>query len=340
MNKNLISIIVPVYNSEKYLRKCLNSIINQTYRNIEIILIDDGSLDKSGEICDEYAKKDNRIIVIHKKNEGVSAARNTGLDVATGSYISFIDSDDYIDCDLYTKCMEILQKQNADMIKFQYYKTRQDGKVFSSSSNSLVGFISLKDNNNVFELIIKNNEFPNCWGIIYNYDIIKNLRYNQNLTVAEDWLFVFEAFCKANNIYVLENPLYYYIYNNNSITHELNIAKMKLKLVDHYNVEKYVAEKYLNDKNLYYYKDLVYSNTYNITKRYLNVINTDCTFKHYKKFVQDIKINEEFLFFYNTNFEWKNKYDKIFNTRKLEFYIIKLIGNMKKIIKKLIIDIG
>ena len=102
-----ISVIVPIYNVEKYLEKCLESIINQTFINLEIILINDGSTDFSGSICEKYKNKDNRIILIHKKNEGLSAARNKGLSIATGDYISFVDSDDFLDLNMY----EILYKK-------------------------------------------------------------------------------------------------------------------------------------------------------------------------------------------------------------------------------------
>ena len=97
IEKEKISVIIPVYNVEKYLKRCLDSVINQTYKNLEIILVDDGSTDNSGKICDEYAKNDKRIIVIHKENGGVSVARNIGLDICTGDYVNFIDSDDWID---------------------------------------------------------------------------------------------------------------------------------------------------------------------------------------------------------------------------------------------------
>ena len=102
---DVISVIVPIYNTEKYLAKCLDSLINQTFQSLEIILIDDGSIDNSGKICDEYALNDDRIKVIHKENGGVSSARNAGLDLATGSYIAFVDPDDYIDPDMYATCL-------------------------------------------------------------------------------------------------------------------------------------------------------------------------------------------------------------------------------------------
>ena len=112
-----ISVIVPIYNVEQYLRKCIDSIINQTYKNLEIILVDDGSWDNSPRICDEYAKRDNRIKVIHKKNGGLADARNTGLKMITGNYISFIDSDDYIEKTMYEKMIKVILKYNADIIE-------------------------------------------------------------------------------------------------------------------------------------------------------------------------------------------------------------------------------
>ena len=120
----LISIIVPVYNVESYLKKCLESIINQTYKNIEIILIDDGSTDSSGKICDDYANKDKRIKVIHKQNGGVSDARNTALDICRGDYIGFIDSDDYIELDMYETLLKFLLNNNLDVAMCSSYTVK------------------------------------------------------------------------------------------------------------------------------------------------------------------------------------------------------------------------
>ena len=115
MTKELISIIVPVYNVEKYLKKCVDSIVNQTYKNLEIILVDDGATDNSGKICDELVELDNRIKVYHKKNGGLSDARNYGVERATGDYIGFVDSDDYIDAEMYEKLYEAIKKENVDV---------------------------------------------------------------------------------------------------------------------------------------------------------------------------------------------------------------------------------
>ena len=111
-----ISIIVPVYQAEKYISKCIESIVNQAYKNLEIILIDDGSTDSSGEICDRYGERDKRIVVVHTPNKGVSAARNCGLDIATGDYITFVDSDDFLDLQMYSEMIQVAEKYSCDVV--------------------------------------------------------------------------------------------------------------------------------------------------------------------------------------------------------------------------------
>src|SRR5699024_8688641 len=114
-----ISVIVPVYNAEKYLHRCIKSILDQTYKNLEIILVDDGSIDTSGKICDYYDHKDERIKVIHKENGGQSSARNTGLTIASGDYVSFVDSDDWIVEDIYEYCINLIKTTNCDVVDFK-----------------------------------------------------------------------------------------------------------------------------------------------------------------------------------------------------------------------------
>ena len=116
--KKLISVIVPAYKTEKYIRQCVDSILNQTYKNLEIILVDDGSPDKCPEICDAYAKQDDRIIVIHQDNAGVSAARNKALDICRGDYISFVDSDDWLEPETYDSVMQAIHQHNVDVVLF------------------------------------------------------------------------------------------------------------------------------------------------------------------------------------------------------------------------------
>ncbi|MGZ5551627.1 MAG: glycosyltransferase family 2 protein, partial [Nitrososphaeraceae archaeon] len=120
--KDKISIIIPVYNGVKYLPKCIDSVLNQTYKNLEIILVDDGSTDESGKICDTYSLKDNRIKVVHKQNGGLSDARNTGLKIATSEYIGFVDSDDFIESDMYEILLKTLYAYDADIVQCASYK--------------------------------------------------------------------------------------------------------------------------------------------------------------------------------------------------------------------------
>ena len=134
----LISVIVPVYNVENYLPRCLDSIINQTYTNLEILLVDDGATDNSGKLCDEYAQKDNRIRVFHKENGGVSSARNMGLDNATGEYIAFVDSDDYIDKCMYEIMLNSSVQNNADIVVCGYLSQSIKTKKAAQTDGFLV----------------------------------------------------------------------------------------------------------------------------------------------------------------------------------------------------------
>lgn len=128
----LASVVVPVYNVEKYLDRCVKSIVNQSYRNLEIILVDDGSTDSCPEKCDEWAKKDRRIKVAHKKNAGLGMARNTGIENVTGDYIFFVDSDDYIALDTVEECCRLAKKENADIVSYGFCKVRADGTTGES----------------------------------------------------------------------------------------------------------------------------------------------------------------------------------------------------------------
>ena len=126
MKEELISVIIPVYNVEKYIRYCLDSVINQTYKNLEIIIVDDGTKDSSGEIAEEYAAKDSRIKVIHKENGGLSDARNVGLDVATGRYIAFLDSDDVISLDFYEYLYNMIKEKDYDIAECEFFRISSD----------------------------------------------------------------------------------------------------------------------------------------------------------------------------------------------------------------------
>lgn len=214
----LISIIIPVYNVEQYLSKCLESIIKQTYNNIEIILIDDGSSDNSKKICDEYLQKDSRIVVIHKDNEGVSIARNTGLDIAKGEYISFIDADDYIDQDMYEFLLNNLIENNADISSCGYNKVFEDRieKGIGSDSNLLLDNVDA-----VKETIKKRNLFPSVWAKLYKKDCIGDIRFNPSIKLSEDYLFCFETACRCQKYFHSKQSKYNYVMRESSALHTI-----------------------------------------------------------------------------------------------------------------------
>ena len=216
MNKQLISVIVPVYNVEEYLNGCIDSIVNQTYKNLEIILVDDGSTDSCPKICDQWSKKDKRIRVIHKKNGGVSSARNLGLEVAKGSYISFVDSDDYLEKNMYSTIIDKMCEENCDIIAFNYYIVDKKNKTVAISKKIEEDFSK--------ELLDDNGIRGFVWNKVYTKKILDNLKFELDVYVWEDLLFNFEIFNKVNNLIFkyINQPLYYYFQRNNSCLNSPN----------------------------------------------------------------------------------------------------------------------
>lgn len=204
----MISIIVPVYNASNYLAQCIESIISQTYQNWELILVDDGSKDQSGKICDEYALQEKRIRVIHKKNGGVSSARNAGLKLAKGEFICFIDSDDWVDSS-YLEDFKTNQV-NAD---FYFSGALYDtyGQVYSYSKYNKQ---YCKDIEQISECFFAQNLFSNGypWGKLFKNQVISNhnLRFNENLSINEDHIFVFQYFQMIKSLYVTNTAGYHY----------------------------------------------------------------------------------------------------------------------------------
>lgn len=231
---NKVSVIIPVYNVEDYLERCLDSVINQTYKNLEIIVVDDGSTDNSGEICDEYDKKDSRIIVIHKDNGGVSSARNQGMDICTGDYIAFVDSDDYIHPTTYYTCMNIMLKEELDYIEFEYKKVDKTeifdilppiNLEFHNSKEVLSGRINWK------------KHYCSSVNKLFNKKFINNFRFPSIEIGEDDYLFNEYAF-KINKVaYVPLNFYYYFNRGNSAMNSEFTLVHAKaLNLrIDFYN---------------------------------------------------------------------------------------------------------
>lgn len=220
--KDLISVIVPIYNVEEYLDECIISIVNQTYKNLEIILVDDGSPDNCSKICDNWAIKDNRIKVIHKNNGGLSDARNTGLDIATGDYVSFIDSDDWISNNFIEKLLNISKYEKADIVACSINNVYSN-KVIKYQTKPIIG-----TSNNIYPLIYCENTFfsISACNKLYKKNCWNNIRFPYGKT-CEDAFTTYLLVDKANKIVQIDEPLYYYRIRENSImTTSFSIKKM------------------------------------------------------------------------------------------------------------------
>lgn len=221
-----ISIIVPIYNVEMYLEECINSLIHQTYSNIEIILIDDGSSDSSGKICDKYKKIDNRIRVVHKENGGVSSARNAGIRLVNTKYISFVDPDDYVSEQFIEKLYNSLVDNSADIAVCNFFTIREkniieDRKIKNNSLNQ----------EEALRLLVKDEIMSSyLWNKMFKKELFENLQFDIGYRY-EDIRIMHKIFLKAKKIVMIEDSLYYYRIRMDSITNSTLLNNSK-ELID------------------------------------------------------------------------------------------------------------
>ncbi len=255
-----ISVIIPVYNVEEYLRQCLDSIVSQTYNNLEIIIINDKSPDNSQKIIDEYAAKDSRIKpIFHKINKGLGGARNTGISVATGDYISFIDSDDYIALNTYEILSQEIEKNNSDIINFgRTDKYPNEEKIWKPAYNKQIYYSGWED---IKDATLKNKFNPICCTSIYKKNLIidNNIVFPEKL-LFEDFFFSFQTKTLAGKISYIDNPLYYWRKEREgSITYTVNSRDIEvcksLQLVEDF-LQKHNKTEILNSSE---YHLLMYS---------------------------------------------------------------------------------
>lgn len=215
-NNSLISVIIPVYNTEEYLERCLISILNNTYKNLEVILVDDGSTDNSGKICDDYALKDERITVIHKENGGQAIARNLALDKIKGDYIAFIDSDDFVHKNYFEFLLKGITENNADVSVCSF--TRE--MPISDFENQTIPFdFSLVDKKKFFKEMYEEKWAVNIapWGKIYKKSLFDNMRFPEGIPY-EDAFLIYKVIFKGSTIVESDGMMYYYFVNNSSTT--------------------------------------------------------------------------------------------------------------------------
>lgn len=236
----MISIIVPVYKVEKYLDACVRSILDQSYRDLEVILVDDGSPDRCGVMCDEWAHLDNRVRVIHKENGGVCSARNTGLDAARGEYVAFVDSDDWIEPDMYTAMMEKVVEFGCDVVLCDCIK-EHPGKTTLYTHPIRPGFYGRAELEREYFphlLMMENVEYPatiSNWLLLFRRELAKGIRYLTGVRYSEDLLFGAQLLYRSNSFfYIKGKALYHYRMNPTSATHRFVPDKWQdyLKLHD------------------------------------------------------------------------------------------------------------
>lgn len=221
---NKISVIIPVYNSEKYLCACLDSVLEQTYQNLEIILVDDGSKDSSGEICDQYALKYDKITVIHKANEGVSAARNDGLAVATGDWISFIDSDDTMESDMYELLLNVARKHNAEIAHCGYKRLNESGELINNVSGTHL--ILVQSPLEAVDCMLAGRYFVGgLWNKLFSHNCIQGVTFCTELKNNEDILFNALAFQNAERIVFVDETKYCYYEHSSSACNQVEQEK-------------------------------------------------------------------------------------------------------------------
>lgn len=286
--KALVSVIVPIYNCEKYLNQCIQSLIEQTYKHLEIILINDESIDNSGNYCDNWQAKDNRIKVFHKKNKGVSSTRNYGLNNATGKYITFIDGDDWILNDTIEKMINHIDDVDCVYCGCKFYYT-ENNCVDYTLPNQMIS----KDNfNNFYVELDRKFAFSSCCGKLYKKSILDkyNIRFEEGFAILEDGMFVQDYLKCCNKIRFLSETNY--IYRQREGEQTLN-KKFNINEKDALNL-KYKKEKQLrqilSNTNLLYYHRLIKHRLWNYGIRLFNKTDNSSAVK--KRYIKEFCASE------------------------------------------------
>lgn len=311
--KDLITVVVPIYKVEKYLEKCIDSIIKQTYENLEIILVDDGSPDKCPQICDEYAKNDSRIRVIHKENGGVSSARNIGMENARGKWIAFIDADDWIEEKYFEKMLDRVKTNDADIVLCGYNRVMPNCNIKINSNGG-------DEKVNAKEYLIKVLNPQTGYGFVHmkiiKKQVIGDTRFDTDLKVGEDALFNIEISKKINTAILVKEALYNYRNNSESVVKKFDKNYVDKYLKSMVKNRKYIFENY-NDEEIKqnYYNFVAFHvmliavnycyHPENKEKNKLSVLKKVCKQKEYKEGIE------------------KSNYNNLSMTRKITLYTLK-----------------
>lgn len=260
-----VSIIIPVYNSADYLEECIKSVLNQTYDNYEVIIVDDGSKDNSSQIYKEYAKKNKNIRLFYQENSGVSVARNKGLEIANGKYIMFLDADDWIEKDYINKMVNIIEKENADLVQCNFYYAREE-KL--EKRKHIIPKYDIRDNMEELQLDILYKEYDEkinnksagairaVWGKLFKSSILENVRFNEKIDIFEDGIFILNVLQNVNKAVLIDEYLYYYRITNDSSNIKYKSDFNKKVLIIFEAINEFIV-KYKKDKRFERYLQIV-----------------------------------------------------------------------------------
>lgn len=315
-----VAIIIPIFNVEKYVHKTINSVTNQTEKDIEIILVDDGSTDGSGKICDEYALKDERIRVIHKTNGGLSSARNAGIKVASSDYIMLLDGDDFLNAYAVSILNETMEKYPSDFIQFHYQEVREnDNDLIENHNEQIYQAHSLQE---MYSNLYKaGGEFASACTKMYRKDVIKEVLF-KNIR-HEDEMWCTDAFRNGMTVTYIPNVLYYYVMRENSIIHSsFNLKKLdvfkvideRIKTLEYNNLQEYIHIEY---ERMFMSIISLYSQTSKKSERnmlkdiYMN--NKNSLYKNarfdgkFKLLTKLMRINFKFIIIYRLYWKFKTR---------------------------------
>ena len=295
-----ISVIVPVYKAEAYLRRCVDSILAQTFQDFEVLLIDDGSPDRSGDICDEYAKKDKRVRVFHKQNGGVSSARNVGIEKALGTWIMFVDADDWLCADTISYCSSFFSE--ADLIRFSYVSIfSEDGEV-----QSVYQLKNFEKKDEFVAQIIEQETYVAIWGGIYKRELFSSdLRFDSALFIGEDWVLYLALVNRSNSIQIVNKPFYKYNRCNEgscistaSVKKRCNVFSALEAIKQYIDIDKY-AINLRNSKLLLTYEILAGAFCAKQYKAALRVVSHYVSIHFKEIFMSSISLKQKVFLIYS-----------------------------------------
>lgn len=334
--KELITVIVPIYNSEQYLERCLNSILNQTYSNLEIILVNDGSKDSSRKICEDFQSRDKRVVLINTENNGPAKARNLGLEKSTGKYISFVDADDYIEIDMIETLYNTLKEKNVDMVRASY-DIINNNKILSNNEKIANKFYDKANINEFIQDIISENVKSFVWLLLIKKEFIKD-KFSEEIFIYEDTNFYLTILSNINTLYVFSKIVYHYEVNLNSVSR--NVEKISQ------NIDSLLKSSLIFEKNL---KKCKLANSKNLSIIHTRIINSIINYYYhlYKEsnnikeiidMYNNLKKNQVFInLLKNYDKRVLSKKEKVFNDSLLneKYLLFYLLCKCKNILGKI-----